>query len=242
MDDFTPYGDGFDLALDTVEKVLQRCITTKLCLSHEKCYMMMMEGLILGHYISAAGIQVDPAKIQILLLIPTPTTQTERPEKPLGAIDCAETSYQTRDSNKLLPDFDRKNLPERLSKSRVIDYCVSNYLSVGKLPKHLTPNERKQIVQRSTRFSWIGGYLFHTRADMHIRRCVQEDEIFDILKACHDQPCGGHFADRRTGHKVLQTGYYWPTIFKDAKKFFQACDSCQRAGRPNQSDEMPLKP
>eukprot|EP00253_Pinus_taeda_P035930 PITA_35930 len=77
MDDFTPYGENFDPALDTLEKVLQRCIATRLCLSHEKCYMMMTEGLIQGHYISAAGIQVDPAKIQVLLLIPTPTTQTE---------------------------------------------------------------------------------------------------------------------------------------------------------------------
>eukprot|EP00253_Pinus_taeda_P012303 PITA_12303 len=77
MDDFTPYGDDFDPALDTLEKFLQRCIATRVCLSHEKCYMMMTKGLILGHYISVAGIQVDPAKIQILLLIPTPTTQTE---------------------------------------------------------------------------------------------------------------------------------------------------------------------
>ena len=75
MDDFTLYGDNFDPALDTLEKVVQRCIATKVCLSHEKCYMMMTEGLIIGHYISAAGIQVDPAKIQIILLIPTPTTQ-----------------------------------------------------------------------------------------------------------------------------------------------------------------------
>ena len=37
----------------------------------------MTEGPILGHYISAIGIQVDLAKIQIILLIPTPTTQTE---------------------------------------------------------------------------------------------------------------------------------------------------------------------
>ena len=77
---------------------------------------------------------------------------------------------------------------------------------------------------------------------MHIRRCVREDEIFDILKACHDSPCGGNFADRRTGHKVLQTDYYWPTIFKDAKIFVQACDSFQRAGHPGHSDEMPLNP
>jgi len=102
---------------------------------------------------------------------------------------------------------------------------VSNYLAMHKLPKHLTPNERKQIVQWSTRFSWIGGYLFHTVADMHIRRCIREYKIFDILRACHDRPCGGHFADNGTRHKVLQTGYYWPTIFKYERKFFQACDS-----------------
>ena len=45
IDDFTPYGDDFDPALDTLENVLQRYIATRLCLSHEKCYMMMAEGL-----------------------------------------------------------------------------------------------------------------------------------------------------------------------------------------------------
>ena len=68
------------------------------------------------------------------------------------------------------------------------------------------------------------------------------DEIFDILKACHNGPCGGHFTDKRIGHKVLQIGYYCPTIFKDGKKFVQTCHSCQRVGRPGQSDEMPLNP
>lgn len=39
--------------------------------------MMMTEGMILGHYISAVGTQVDPAKIQVILLLPTPCTQTK---------------------------------------------------------------------------------------------------------------------------------------------------------------------
>ena len=77
---------------------------------------------------------------------------------------------------------------------------------------------------------------------MYIRRCIQEDEIYDIMRACHDEPCGGHFSDRRMGHKVLQMDYYWPTIFKDVKKYFQVCDNCQRIGRPGQADEMPLQP
>ena len=76
---------------------------------------------------------------------------------------------------------------------------------------------------------------------MHIRRCVREDKIFDILKDCHDGPFGGYFADHKTGHKVLQMGYYWPTIFKDAKKFVYSCDAFQLMGKPISSDEMPLQ-
>ena len=42
----------------------------------------------------------------------------------------------------------------------------------------------------------------------------------NILHACHDGPCGGHFSDKRTTYKVLHShGYYWPIIFKDAAKY-----------------------
>jgi len=77
---------------------------------------------------------------------------------------------------------------------------------------------------------------------MIIRRCVRNDEIIDILKSCHDEPCGGHFAAKRTAFKILSLGYYWPSIFKDSKKYVKSCDSCQRMGRPTATDEMPLQP
>jgi hypothetical protein len=77
MDDFTPYGINFDEALSNMEKVLKRCILSHLSLGTEKCHMMMSKGVVLGHYISYAGIQVDPTKIQVILDIPTPSTQKE---------------------------------------------------------------------------------------------------------------------------------------------------------------------
>ncbi len=77
MEDFTPYGSDFEQALQNLEKVLERCITTKLCLSNVKCHMMMIKGVVLGHYISAARIQVDSVKIEVILALPTPSTQTE---------------------------------------------------------------------------------------------------------------------------------------------------------------------
>lgn len=64
-----------------------------------------------------------------------------------------------------------------------------------------------------------------------MRRCVREDKMFEILKASHDGPYGGHFFDKRTPHKVFHLGYYWPTLFKDAKKCIWSHDICQRMGK-----------
>ena len=96
---------------------------------------------------------------------------------------------------------------------------VSNYLGIGKILSHLSKTEKRKIIQQSARYCWIDGHLFYTGLDLDIQRCVREDEVFHILKACHDEPCGGHFTERRTGHKVLRMGYYWPTVFRDAKKY-----------------------
>ena len=75
MDDFTPYGKYFEEALKNLEKVLTHCEPTQLSLSTEKYHMMMSEGVVLGHFISADGIQVDPSKIKVIKNIPTPVTQ-----------------------------------------------------------------------------------------------------------------------------------------------------------------------
>ena len=86
------------------------------------------------------------------------------------------------------------------------------------------------------------GYLFHTGIDQQIQRCVAKDDIYEILKAAHDGPCGGNFADKRIGHNVLQMGYYWPSIFCDAWDYIRRCDNCQRMGKPGKAYEMPLQP
>lgn len=70
---------------------------------------------------------------------------------------------------------------------------------------------------------------------------MQENEIFGVLNAYHSKPYGGNFPNNRTTYKVLRSGYYWPSLFKDAKKFVSSCDTCQRMGRLVPSDEMPLQ-
>ena len=77
MDDFTPYGKDFEEALEKLKKVLTHCEQTQLSLSTKKFHMMMSEGVVLGHFISPDGIQVDPSKIKVIKNIPTPATQKE---------------------------------------------------------------------------------------------------------------------------------------------------------------------
>nr|GEV84204.1 reverse transcriptase domain-containing protein [Tanacetum cinerariifolium] len=72
-----------------------------------------------------------------------------------------------------------------------------------------------------------------------IRRCVAGQEDIDILKACHSGPTGGHYEANYTAKKVFESGFYWPTIYKDAFELVKHCDSCQRQGKISQWDEMP---
>eukprot|EP00253_Pinus_taeda_P007337 PITA_07337 len=119
---------------------------------------------------------------------------------------------------------------------------MANYLVTGKLPPHSFPSERRKIIQESSKYSWISNELFKTRLDLVIRICVREDEMLDILEACHDEPCGGHFVDKRTTYKIISLGYYWLSLLKDAKKYVKSCDNYQILGKPTPSNEMPLQP
>ncbi|CAN6720964.1 unnamed protein product [Malus baccata var. baccata] len=75
-----------------------------------------------------------------------------------------------------------------------------------------------------------------------IRRCVNESEFQSILTFCHSYACGGHFGTQRTALKVLECGFYWPTIFRDARTFCLTCDRCQRMGNISAKDQMPQNP
>ena len=49
-----------------------------------------------------------------------------------------------------------------------------------------------------------------------------------ILEHCHPFEYGGHFGGQRIVAKVLQSGIFWPSLFKDDHSFVKTCDKCQR--------------
>ena len=66
MDDFSIVGESFDNCQENLTVVLVRYEETNMVLNWEKCHFMVREGIVLGHKISAKGIEVDRAKIEAI--------------------------------------------------------------------------------------------------------------------------------------------------------------------------------
>ena len=399
MDDFTVYGSSFEQCLNNLETVLQRCKDKQLALNWEKCHFMVTEGIVLGHKISATGMEVDQSKISIIKTLAPPTTvkgirsflghagfykrfikDFSKIARPLCRLLEKETKFNFDDSCKaafeeiksrlvqapimavpewdqgfkvmcdasdfamgavfgrrkekifraiyyasrtfnealenystteremlaivfacekfrpyilgshvivhtdhaaikylmskkeakprlirwvlLLQEFDieikdkkgcdnvigdhlsrveqnetgkeetelKENFPdEQLFKVsfQIPWYAdIVNYLACGVVPQEFSYQQKRKLMTDSRYYIWDDPLLFKRGADMIIRRCVPESEQGKILNDCHASPYGGQFSGERTAHKILQSGFYWPTLFRDCAEWVKLCNRC----------------
>ncbi|GJV90428.1 reverse transcriptase domain-containing protein [Tanacetum coccineum] len=105
-----------------------------------------------------------------------------------------------------------------------------NYL-VGKIvPSKWTPEKRRRFFSQVKNYFWDEPYAFKLCPDNIMRRCVARNKISEILAHCHSGPTEGHHSASVTKRKVYESGFFWPSIFKDAKDYVMRCDACQISG------------
>ncbi|CAN6547374.1 unnamed protein product [Malus baccata var. baccata] len=117
-----------------------------------------------------------------------------------------------------------------------------NYLVSKHVPSELLKHQGDKLKKEARFYVWDDPYLWKYCPDQVIRRCVHDSEFNAILTFCHTYACGGHFGTQRTALKVLECGFYWPTIFRDARTFCMSCDRCQRTGNIGPKQQMPQTP
>lgn len=119
---------------------------------------------------------------------------------------------------------------------------IANFHVTGQTPSYWNAQDKKKFFREVRNFFWDDPYLFKYCPDQIIRRCVPNNEIQKIIAFCHSEACGGHFSSKKTVAKILQSGFYWPTLFKDTYEFCKACECCQKLGGITRRNMMPLTP
>ncbi|GJV16089.1 hypothetical protein Tco_1361412 [Tanacetum coccineum] len=195
MDDFSVFGNSFDCCLANLDKMLARCEETNLVLNWEKCHFMVKEGIVLGHKISGAGIEVDRAKIDVIAKLPYPTNvKGVRRAENLAADHLSRLenpdlgTFTEEEITDEFPDEHLMILKEELNndESWYADYI--NYI-VGKIiPPYWTPEKRRRFFSQVKYYFWDEPYAFNLCSDNVMRRCVVGNKIFEILAHCHSGP------------------------------------------------------
>nr|GEU36331.1 reverse transcriptase domain-containing protein [Tanacetum cinerariifolium] len=67
--------------------------------------------------------------------------------------------------------------------------------------KWMSSQQKKKFFKDVKHYFWDDPYLFQICADQIVRRCVHGQEAYDILKACHEAPTGGHHGANFTAKK-----------------------------------------
>ncbi|CAM8940723.1 unnamed protein product [Rhodiola kirilowii] len=119
---------------------------------------------------------------------------------------------------------------------------IVNYLVGVKFPPAYSKAQCMKLKHDSRFYVWDDPYLWKISVDQVLSRCVPDNEIASVLSFCHEHACGGHFGPRRTARKILDSGFFWPSIVQDSYEHCKKCDKCQRVGNITARNEMPQVP
>ncbi|GKA83587.1 reverse transcriptase domain-containing protein [Tanacetum coccineum] len=348
MDEFSVFRNSFDTCLNNLDKILQRCKDAHLVLNEEKCRFMVKEGIVLGHKVSSTRLEVDKAKIDVILKLPPLLILKNLPfelmcdasdfvigavlgqkdgknfhliyfasktlnlaqqkytvtEKELMAIVFAFDKFrsylilskpifhtdhstlrhlfkkqdakprlirwilllqefdieikdikgtknvatdhlsriendETSDDSEVDDNFPGETLMEINTKDEPWFADFANYLVGDIIPKWMTYQQKKKLFSDLKHYFWEEPYLFKVCSDSMIRHCISGPETRTILDQCHHGPTK-HYGPNVTAKKVIHSGFYWPTIIKEAHTLVRLCEACQKMGNISKRDEMPL--
>ncbi|GJV52660.1 uncharacterized protein Tco_1448401 [Tanacetum coccineum] len=178
MDDFSVFGNSFDKCLNNLDKMLQRCKYAHLVLNWEKCHFVVKEGNVLGHKVSSTGLEVDKAKIYVILKLPPPTNIKDTPFE--FNDECQKAFEILKEKLTCAPVIVNPNwnLPFELlcdasdfAVGAVLDFA--NYLVADIIPKGMTYQQKNKFFSDLKHYFWEEPYLFKVCSDGMIRRCFE---------------------------------------------------------------------
>nr|GEY30285.1 reverse transcriptase domain-containing protein [Tanacetum cinerariifolium] len=244
MDDFSVFGNSFQSCLSHLERMLKRCEDTNLCLNWEKSHFMVKEDIDMPF-----ELMCDASDFAIGAVLGQCQDKHFRPIYYASKTMIeAESNYTTMEKEidfaigAVLGQRQDKHFRPIYYASKTMIEAESNYTTMEKemlAVVGMSSQQKSKFFKDVKHYFWDDPFLFKICVDQVIKRCVSGQKTIEILKACHYGPTKGHLGPNYTAKKVFDSGFYWPTIYRDAQDLVKNCDVCQRQGKISQRDEMP---
>ncbi|CAN6691797.1 unnamed protein product [Malus baccata var. baccata] len=199
------------------------------------------------HIISEKGIEVDKSKVELVSSLPTPTTVRESVVAFNKLKELLSTALVIMPPDWSLPfelmcdasDYAAGAvLGQRVNKVPHVIYYASRTLNDAQLNYSTTENELLAIVFALEKFrSYLIGtkvIVFSDHAALKYLLTKKDAKPRLIRWILLLQEFNLKIKDKkgtkRTALKVLESGFYWHSLFKDAYEFCATCDRCQQTG------------
>ncbi|GKB99156.1 reverse transcriptase domain-containing protein [Tanacetum coccineum] len=85
----------------------------------------------------------------------------------------------------------------------------------------------RAIKIKARQYVIIGGVLYRKSFLKPWLRCVGPLQAEYVVREIHEGSCSMHSGPRSIVAKAIRSGYYWPTMHKDARNIIRKCDDCQ---------------
>jgi hypothetical protein len=107
---------------------------------------------------------------------------------------------------------------------------IVNYFVTGQMLLHWGRHDTFKFLSMVKYFFRDDPYLFKYCPDQIISRCIPEHDQSNVISFCHDHACRSHFSAKKTAVKILQCGFYLPTLFRDVHAYCTSCECYQKLG------------
>ncbi|RVW23417.1 putative mitochondrial protein [Vitis vinifera] len=249
---FEPMHTEECLSAYAMHATFQRCMLSIFSDMVERIMEVFMDDItiygriVLGHIISKQGIEVDKAKVELIVKLPSPTT-VKGVRQFLGHAGfyrrfIKDFSKLARPLCELLElSWAKRRWKALYAKARLIRWIP--LLQEFNLQIKDKKGVENVVADHLSRLA-----IAHNSHSLPINDDFPEESLMLIESLLgnpqslhHESACGGHFASQKIAMKVLQSGFCWPSLFKDAHTMCRSCDNA-KAWKVNMQEHDAFEP
>ncbi|GJX28809.1 reverse transcriptase domain-containing protein [Tanacetum coccineum] len=117
---------------------------------------------------------------------------------------------------------------------------ITEYLKDGVLPDD--KKEANKLRIKARQYELMDGILYRRSFLRPWLRCVGPLQADYVIREIHEGSCSMHAGPRSVVAKAMRSGYYWPTMHRDARDMILKCKDCQVHRPVPRNPQQPLTP